>query len=113
MEGITVSEVRAFGRQKGHTEVYRRTEYSVELLPKLQITVLATDDHRHGRKSVPSMLVGTHFVVTQPTDTKDPDYAAKKKAFDEYQAQAAKEPWRSNWLALLVTSASLRTSAGR
>jgi Amt family ammonium transporter len=35
---------------------------------------------------------GNSFVVTPPTDTKDPDYAAKKKAFDDYQAQAAKEP---------------------
>ena len=35
---------------------------------------------------------GTAFVVTEPTDKKDPDYAKKKKDFDEYQAQAAKEP---------------------
>src|SRR3984893_19433963 len=35
---------------------------------------------------------GTAFVVSEPTDKADPDYAAKKKAFDEYQAQAAKEP---------------------
>jgi nitrogen regulatory protein P-II 1 len=44
VEGITISEVRGFGRQKGHTEVYRGTEYSVELLPKIQITILAADD---------------------------------------------------------------------
>jgi nitrogen regulatory protein PII len=44
VEGITISEVRGFGRQKGHTEVYRGTEYSVELLPKIQITVLASDE---------------------------------------------------------------------
>jgi len=43
VEGITVGEVRGFGRQKGHTEVYRGTEYAVELLPKIQITILATD----------------------------------------------------------------------
>ena len=35
---------------------------------------------------------GNSFVVAEPTDKADPDYAAKKKAFDEYQAQAAKEP---------------------
>ena len=35
---------------------------------------------------------GNPFVVTEPTDKSDPDYAAKKKAYDEYQAQAAKEP---------------------
>jgi nitrogen regulatory protein P-II 1 len=44
VEGITVGEVRGFGRQKGHSEVYRGTEYAFELLPKIQITVLATDE---------------------------------------------------------------------
>jgi nitrogen regulatory protein PII len=44
VEGITVSEVRGFGRQKGHTEVYRGTEYAVELLPKIHLTILATDE---------------------------------------------------------------------
>jgi nitrogen regulatory protein PII len=44
VEGITVTEVRGFGRQKGHTEVYRGTEYAVELVPKLQITILASDE---------------------------------------------------------------------
>jgi nitrogen regulatory protein PII len=44
VEGITVSEVRGFGRQKGHNEVYRGTEYAVEFLPKIQITILASDD---------------------------------------------------------------------
>jgi nitrogen regulatory protein P-II 1 len=44
VEGITISEVRGFGRQRGHTEVYRGTEYAVEFLPKIQITILASDD---------------------------------------------------------------------
>lgn len=44
VEGITVTEVRGFGRQKGHTEVYRGAEYAVEFLPKVQITILAADD---------------------------------------------------------------------
>ena len=44
VEGITVSDVRGFGRQKGHTEVYRGTEYAVDFLPKIQITILASDD---------------------------------------------------------------------
>jgi nitrogen regulatory protein PII len=50
VEGITVTEVRGFGRQRGHTEVYRGTEYEVEFLPKIQITILASDD------SVPGIL---------------------------------------------------------
>ena len=44
VEGITISEVRGFGRQKGHAEVYRGVEYAVEFLPKVQITILAPDD---------------------------------------------------------------------
>jgi len=43
VEGITVSEVKGFGRQRGHTEVYRGTEYAVEFVPKIQITILASD----------------------------------------------------------------------
>ena len=42
--GITVSEVRGFGRQRGHTEVYRGAEYTVDFLPKVRIEVLADDD---------------------------------------------------------------------
>jgi nitrogen regulatory protein P-II 1 len=44
VEGMTVAEVRGFGRQKGHTEVYRGTEYAVDFVPKLMVTILATDD---------------------------------------------------------------------
>jgi nitrogen regulatory protein P-II 1 len=43
-QGLTVTEVKGFGRQKGHTEVYRGAEYSVDLLPKLRIEVLVADD---------------------------------------------------------------------
>jgi nitrogen regulatory protein PII len=43
VEGMTVAEVRGFGRQKGHTEVYRGTEYSVDFVPKLMVTILAAD----------------------------------------------------------------------
>jgi nitrogen regulatory protein P-II 1 len=42
--GITVSEARGFGRQRGHTEVYRGAEYTVEFLPKVRIQVLAQDE---------------------------------------------------------------------
>ena len=44
IQGITVSEVRGFGRQKGHTELYRGAEYVVDFLPKLKIDVVLTDD---------------------------------------------------------------------
>ena len=42
--GMTVSEVQGYGRQKGHTEVYRGAEYTVDLVPKIRIEVLAEDD---------------------------------------------------------------------
>ena len=42
--GITVSEVRGFGRQRGHTEVYRGAEYTVEFVPKLKLEILVTDE---------------------------------------------------------------------
>ncbi len=41
--GLTVSEVRGYGRQKGHTEVYRGAEYTVDLVPKVRVEVLVDD----------------------------------------------------------------------
>ncbi len=46
--GMTVSEVQGFGRQRGHTEVYRGAEYQVDFVPKLRIEVLAADDDANG-----------------------------------------------------------------
>jgi nitrogen regulatory protein P-II 1 len=44
VKGMTVTEVRGFGRQKGHTETYRGAEYSVDFLPKVKIEVVVSDD---------------------------------------------------------------------
>jgi nitrogen regulatory protein P-II 1 len=44
IEGLTVSEVKGFGRQKGHTEIYRGSEYTVDFLPKVKIEVVLKDD---------------------------------------------------------------------
>ena len=44
VQGITVTEVKGFGRQKGHTELYRGAEYVVDFLPKLKIEVVCSDD---------------------------------------------------------------------
>jgi nitrogen regulatory protein P-II 1 len=44
IEGMTVVEVKGFGRQKGHTEIYRGSEYTVDFLPKSMIEVAVTDD---------------------------------------------------------------------
>lgn len=44
VEGMTVSEVKGFGRQKGHTEIYRGSEYTVDFLPKIKIEVVLPED---------------------------------------------------------------------
>jgi len=44
IQGMTVGEVRGFGRQKGHTELYRGAEYSVDFLPKVKIQILVPDE---------------------------------------------------------------------
>lgn len=58
VEGLTLTEVRGYGRQRGHTEVYRGAEYTVEFVPKMRLEVMCTDDRvddvvdaivKHGR----------------------------------------------------------------
>ena len=44
VEGMTVSEVKGFGRQKGHTEIYRGSEYTVDFLPKLKLEIVLADN---------------------------------------------------------------------
>jgi nitrogen regulatory protein P-II 1 len=44
VEGLTVTEVKGFGRQKGHTEIYRGSEYTVDFLPKLKLEVVLADE---------------------------------------------------------------------
>jgi nitrogen regulatory protein P-II 1 len=44
IEGMTVTEVKGFGRQKGHTEIYRGSEYTVDFLPKVKVEVATSDD---------------------------------------------------------------------
>ena len=44
VEGMTVIEVKGFGRQKGHTEIYRGSEYTVDFLPKVKVEVVLRDD---------------------------------------------------------------------
>ncbi len=54
VQGMTVSEVQGFGRQSGHTEVYRGAEYTVEFVPKIKLEVLADDGDGRRRSSTPS-----------------------------------------------------------
>lgn len=44
IHGMTVSEVKGFGRQKGHTELYRGAEYMIDFLPKIQLDIVLTDE---------------------------------------------------------------------
>ncbi len=54
--GMTVSETRGFGRQKGHTEIYRGAEYTVDFIPKVRIEVLVEDDEA---QSIIDVIVNT------------------------------------------------------
>jgi nitrogen regulatory protein P-II 1 len=55
IDGLTITEVRGHGRQKGHKEVYRGMEYEVDLLPKIKIETVVTDD----RKDEVTHAIGT------------------------------------------------------
>jgi nitrogen regulatory protein P-II 1 len=44
IQGITISEVKGFGRQKGHTELYRGAEYVVDFIPKIKMEIIVSDD---------------------------------------------------------------------
>lgn len=63
VQGITVTEVKGFGRQKGHTELYRGAEYVVDFLPKVKIDVAIADDQldrvieRSPRRPIPARSV--------------------------------------------------------
>ena len=48
IEGMTVTEVKGFGRQKGHTEIYRGSEYTVDFLPKIKLEVVVADETAEG-----------------------------------------------------------------
>ena len=58
VQGITVTEVRGFGRQRGKTELYRGAEYVVDFVPKVQLTILADDDRM--APIVDAILEGAH-----------------------------------------------------
>jgi nitrogen regulatory protein PII len=59
VEGLTVSEVKGFGRQKGHTEMYRGAEYKVDMRPKLKLEILVQDADVEGLLAVISEEANT------------------------------------------------------
>ena len=74
VHGLTVSEASGYGRQKGHTEVYRGAEYTVDLVPKVRIEVLVDDDDAEDVmevivKSASTGRIGDGKVWAVPVDT--------------------------------------------
>ena len=74
VHGLTVSEASGFGRQKGHTEVYRGAEYTVDLVPKVRLEVLVEDDDADAVvdvvvKAAQTGRIGDGKVWTVPVDT--------------------------------------------
>ena len=73
VEGMTVSEVRGFGRQKGHTELYRGAEYVVDMLPKIEVEVVVSDSRAESvveaiRKAANTGRIGDGKIFVTPVD---------------------------------------------
>ena len=73
IEGMTVSEVKGFGRQKGHTEIYRGSEYTVDFLPKIKIELVVGEDQVEPAvtaivKSAKTGKIGDGKVFVSPVD---------------------------------------------
>ncbi len=74
VQGLTISEASGYGRQRGHTEVYRGAEYTVDLVPKVRVEVLVEDDDTLSvvdviAKSAQTGRIGDGKVWTVPVDT--------------------------------------------
>ena len=73
LQGITVLEAKGFGRQKGHTELYRGAEYVIDFLPKVKIEVVVNDDQVDGaidaiRKAAESGRIGDGKIFVSPVE---------------------------------------------
>jgi nitrogen regulatory protein PII len=73
IEGMTVSEVKGFGRQKGHTEIYRGSEYTVDFLPKIKIEMVLPDNRVEAAtaaiiKSAKTGKIGDGKIFVSPVD---------------------------------------------
>jgi len=73
VEGMTLSEVKGFGRQKGHSEIYRGTEYTVDFLPKIKFEIVISDDR--AQRAVEAILekaktgkIGDGKIFVAPVD---------------------------------------------
>src|SRR2546426_3301265 len=73
IEGMTVSEVKGFGRQKGHTEIYRGSEYTVDFLPKIKVEMVLPDNRVEAAvnaiiKSAKTGKIGDGKIFVSPID---------------------------------------------
>ena len=73
IEGMTVSEVKGFGRQKGHTEIYRGSEYTVDFLPKIKVEMVLPDNRVEAAvnaiiKSAKTGKIGDGKIFVTPID---------------------------------------------
>lgn len=73
IQGLTVTEVKGFGRQKGHKELYRGAEYVVEFLPKIKLEIIVTDDKLKGtieaiQKAASTGRIGDGKIFVSPLD---------------------------------------------
>ncbi len=73
IEGMTVTEVKGFGRQKGHTEIYRGSEYTVDFLPKIKIELVVADGQVDGAlasiiKAAKTGKIGDGKVFVSPVE---------------------------------------------
>ena len=69
VQGVTVTEVKGFGRQKGHTELYRGAEYVVDFLPKVRLEIAVVDER--GRRHRRDRGRGTHREDRRRQDLRD------------------------------------------
>ena len=63
VQGITVTEVKGFGRQKGHTELYRGAEYVVDFLPKIKVEVVVSDELVDAAVEIAVVLIIVEFAI--------------------------------------------------
>ena len=73
VQGLTVSEVKGFGRQRGHTELYRGAEYVVDFLPKIRLDVMVPDDRVDGAieaisRAAHTGKIGDGKIFVQPVE---------------------------------------------
>ena len=73
VQGITITEVKGFGRQKGHTEIYRGAEYVVDFLPKIKIELVLPEDKVHEvveaiKKAAYTGRIGDGKIFVTPVD---------------------------------------------